>query len=74
MNPFLWRYNALKSRGTRSMKMACGNSGGKPALKEPRRATKRPQRRLRVLRHPAIVVAYYQPRGKTHNVAATHQG
>ena len=33
MNPFLWRYNAQKSRGTRSMKMAYGNNGGTPALK-----------------------------------------
>lgn len=59
MNPFLWSYMLRKRHNFELRKMSYDKSGGMPALKRTSQSIEITRRRLRVLLHSAIGVAYY---------------
>jgi len=63
MNPFLWSYMPRKRHNFELRKMSYDKSGGMPELKRTSQSIEITRRRLRVLRHSAIGVAYYPPIG-----------
>ena len=63
MNPFLWSYMPRKRHNFELRKMSYDKSGGMPVLKRTSQSIGITRRRLRVLRHSAIGVAYYPPIG-----------
>ena len=63
MNPFLWSYMPRKRYNFELRKMTYDKSGGMPELKRTSQSIEITRRRLRVLRHSAIGVAYYPPIG-----------
>ena len=63
MNPFLWSYMLRKRHNFELRKMSYDKSGGMPALKRTSQSIEITRRRLRVLLHSAIGVAYYPPIG-----------
>ena len=74
MNYFFRLYTPRKRHDFEYNKMAYGNSGGTPTLIRASQSLEMTPRRLRVLRHSAIGVAYYPPSTSMPQMEATHQG